>query len=146
MNEILSNYLDVFCIVYLDDILIYSDDLEQHRQHVHLILKRVEEVGLTLKASKCEFCTDRTEYLGYIISPMGIQMDPGKVQAIAEWKEPVNVKALQSVLGFANFYRRFIKDFSKITIPLTRLTQKDILWKWDDEAQGAFEALKTAMT
>jgi hypothetical protein len=72
MNEILSDYLDVFCIAYLDDILIYSDSLEQHRWHVRMILKRVEEVGLTLKASKCEFHTNRTEYLGYIISPTGI--------------------------------------------------------------------------
>jgi cell fate regulator YaaT (PSP1 superfamily) len=84
MNEILSDYLDVFCIAYLDDILIYSDNLEQHRQHVRLIMKRVEEVGLTLKVSKCEFHTDRTEYLRYIISPTGILMDPEKVQAVAE--------------------------------------------------------------
>jgi hypothetical protein len=79
MNEILSDYLDVFCIAYLDDILIYSDDLEQHCRHVKMILRRVEEVGLTLKASKCEFHTNKTEYLGYIISPTGIKMDPEKV-------------------------------------------------------------------
>jgi hypothetical protein len=129
MNEILSDYLDVFCIAYLDDILIYSNNLEQHRQHIRLILKRVEEVGLILKASKCEFHTDRTEYLGYIILPTGIQMDPENVRPVAEWKEPVNVKGVQSFLGFANFYRQFIRDFSKITIPLTRLTRKDTPWK-----------------
>jgi hypothetical protein len=129
MNEILSDYLDVFCIAYLDDILIYSDNLEQHHQHVRLILKRVEEVGLTLKASKCEFHTDRTEYLGYIMSPTGIQIDPEEVRAVAEWKELVNVKGVQSFLGFTNFYRRFIRDFRKITIPLTWLTQKDTPWK-----------------
>jgi hypothetical protein len=119
MNEILSDYLDVFCIAYLDDILIYSDDLEQHHRHVKMILRRVEEVGLTLKASKCEFHTNKTEYLGYIISPTRIEMDPEKVRAVAEWKEPTNVKGVQSFLGFANFYRRFIRDFSKITAPLT---------------------------
>jgi hypothetical protein len=119
MNEILSDYLDVFCIAYLDDILIYSDNLEQHRQHVKMILRRVEEVGLTLKALKCEFHTNKTEYLGYIISPTGIEMDPEKVRAVAEWKEPMNVKGVQSFLGFTNFYRRFIRDFSKITAPLT---------------------------
>jgi hypothetical protein len=118
MNEILSNYLDVLCIAYLDDILIYSDNLEQHRQYVKMILRRVEEVGLILKASKCEFHTNKTEYLGFIISPMGIKMDPEKVQAVAEWKEPMNVKGVQSFRGFANFYRRFIRDFSKITAPL----------------------------
>jgi hypothetical protein len=119
MNEILSDYLDVFCIAYLDDILIYSDDLEQQRRHVKMILRRVEEVGRTLKASKCEFHTNKTEYLGYIISPAGIEMDPEKVRAVAEWKEPTNVKGVQSFLGFANFYRRFIRDFSKIMAPLT---------------------------
>jgi hypothetical protein len=128
MNEILSDYLDVFCIAYLDDILIYSDDLEQHHQHVEMVLRRVEEVGLTLKASKCEFQTNKTEYLGYIISPTGIEMDLEKVQAVAEWKEPMNVKGVQSFLGFANFNRRFIRDFSKIMAPLTRLIRKDTPW------------------
>jgi hypothetical protein len=100
MNEILSDYLDIFCIAYLDDILIYSDNLEQHHQYVRIILKRVEEVGLTLKALKCEFHTNRTEYLGYIISPIGIEMDLEKVQAVAKWKEPMNVKGVQSFFGF----------------------------------------------
>jgi hypothetical protein len=92
MNEVLSYYLDIFCIAYLDDILIYSDDIETHRKHVKMILKSVEEVGLTLKASKCEFHTDRTEYLGYIIAPTGISMDPENVKAVEEWPEPTNIK------------------------------------------------------
>jgi hypothetical protein len=145
MNEVLSDYLDVFCIAYLDDILIYSDNIEQHRQHGKMILERVEEVGLTLKVSKCEFHTDRTEYLGYIISLSSIQMDLEKVRAVAEWREPTNVKGVQSFLGFANFYRRFIQDFSKMTAPLTRLTRKDTPWGWDDAAQSAFDQLKQAM-
>jgi hypothetical protein len=145
MNEVLSDYLDVFCIAYLDDILIYSDDLEQHHQHVRRILERLEEVGLMLKVSKYEFHTDRMEYLGYIISPMGMSMDPEKVRAMAEWREPTNVKGVQSFLGFANFYRRFIRDFSKITTPLTKLTRKDIPWEWGNAAQSAFEQLKQAM-
>jgi hypothetical protein len=117
MNEVLSDYLDVFCIAYLDDILIYLDNIEQHQQHVKMILERVEDIGLRLKASKCEFHTNRTEYLGYIISPSSIQMDLEKVRAVVEWREPMNVKGVQSFLGFPNFYRRFIRDFSKITVP-----------------------------
>jgi TRAP-type uncharacterized transport system fused permease subunit len=108
MNEVLSDYLDVFCIAYLDNIIIYSDNVEQYCQHIRRILERVEEVGLMLKASKCEFHTNRTEYLGYIISPMGISMDLEKVKAVVEWREPTNMKGVQSFLGFANFYRRFI--------------------------------------
>jgi hypothetical protein len=139
MNEVLSDYLDIFCIVYLDDVLIYSDNLTQHRQHIKLILERMKEVGLTLKASKCEFHTYRTEYLGYIIAPTGISIDPEKVKAVEEWKEPTNVKGVQSFLAFANFYRRFIRDFSKITVPLTKLTRKDTWYEWTDAAQSAFE-------
>jgi hypothetical protein len=108
MNEVLSDYLDVFCIAYLDDILIYSDSLEELQWHIRQVLQQLKEVGLTLKLSKCEFHTDQTEYLGYIILPMGIQMDPENIKTIKDWKEPVNVKGIQSFLGFANFYQRFI--------------------------------------
>jgi hypothetical protein len=108
MNEVLSDYLDIFCIAYLQDMLIYSDNLTQYHKHVKLILERIKELGLTLKASKCEFHIYRTEYLGYIIAPTGISIDPEKVNAIEEWKEPMNIKGVQSFLGFTNFYRRFL--------------------------------------
>jgi hypothetical protein len=85
MNEVLSDYLDIFCIAYLDDILIYSDSMEEHRKHVRMVLKRLRDVGLTLKPSKCEFHTKNTEYLGYIISPTGLQMDPEKIKTVKEW-------------------------------------------------------------
>jgi hypothetical protein len=145
MNEVLSDYLDIFCIAYLDDVLIYSDNLTQYRQHVKLILERMKEVGLTLKTSKCEFHMYRTGYLGYIIAPTGISIDPEKVKAIEEWKEHTNVKGVQSFLGFANFYRRFVRDFSKITAPLTKLTRKDTRYKWTDAAQSTFKQLKKVM-
>jgi hypothetical protein len=114
MNKILSNYLDIFCIAYLDDILIYSDDLKQHHWHIKMILRSIEEVRLILKVSKYEFHTNKTEYLRYIISPIGIKIDTDKVRVVAEWKEPINMKGVQSFLGFANLYRRFIRDCSKI--------------------------------
>jgi hypothetical protein len=119
MNEVLSDYLDIFCIAYLDDILIYSDSMEEHRKHVHMVLRRLRDVGLTLKPSKCEFHIEKTEYLGYIISPMGLQMDPKKIKILKEWRELVNIKGIQSFLGFANIYQWFICDFSMITTPLT---------------------------
>jgi hypothetical protein len=145
MNEVLSDYLDIFCITYLDDILIYSDNLEQYRNHVRLILERIQQVGLNLKPTKYEFHMHKTEYLGYIIAPEGILMDPEKVRAIKEWKEPINIKGIQSFLWFANFYRRFICDFSKITTPLMKLIWKNTPFVWDDAAQQAFENIKLAM-
>jgi len=104
MNEILSDYLDIFCVAYLDDILVFLPDEETHREHVRAILTRVRHTGLTLKASKCEFHTTETEYLGYVISPRGLRMDEEKIRTIKDWKEPTNVKGIQSFLGFANFY------------------------------------------
>jgi len=145
MNEILSEYLDVFCVAYLDDILIFSQNLEDHRRHFPTILRRVEETGLTLIASKWEFHTTEIEYLGYIISPQGLRMDEEKFRTVKEWKEPTNVKGIQNFLGFANFYRRFIRDYSKITTPLSSLTRKEKGWEWSDKQQEAFETLKKAM-
>jgi len=132
-------------MAYLDDILIFSENLEDNRKHIQTILERVKETGLTLKASKCEFHTTEIEYLGYVISPQSLCMDEEKIQRIKEWKEPTCIKVIQSFLGFANFYRRFIQDYSQITTPLTCLTRKEVDWEWGDEQQMAFEILKTAM-
>jgi len=118
MNEILSEYLYIFCVAYLDNILIFSQNLEDHRRHIRTILRQVEETGLTLKASKCEFHTTEIEYLGYVISPQGLRMDKEKIRSIKEWKQPTNLKGIQSFLGFANFYQHFIRDYSKIMTPL----------------------------
>jgi len=114
INEILHEVLDVSCIVYLDDILIYSDNLDQHRKDVRKILEKLRAANINLKPSKCHFHTQETEYLGFIVSPAGIFMNDKKIQAITEWKEPGSVKDIRCFLGFANFYRRFIKDYSKI--------------------------------
>jgi len=132
-------------VAYLDDILIFSQKLEDHWEHVRTILEQVKETGLTLKDSKCEFDTTEIEYLAYMISPQGLRMDKEKIRTIKEWKEPMNVKGIQSFLGFANFYRRFIQDYSQITTPLTRLTRKEVSWEWGDEQQTAFDTLKRAM-
>jgi hypothetical protein len=85
MNEVLSDYLDIFCIAYLDDILIYSDSMEEHRKHVHMVLRQLRDIGLTLKPSNREFHMKKIEYLGYIISPTGLQIDPEKIKMVKEW-------------------------------------------------------------
>ena len=144
MNDIFSDMLDVCVIVHLDDILIDSDNLELHRKHVREVLRHLQENGLYTRANKCNFHEDTVEYFGYNLSPTGLTMDPVKVQTIQDWPEPRKVKDVQSFLGFANFYHQFIHEYSEIVVPLTRLTQKDLKWKFSDACRDAFNKLKTA--
>jgi hypothetical protein len=144
MNDIFSDLLDVCVVVYLDDILIYLDDPSQHTAQVREVLRRLRKHGLYGCADKCLFGVDTVEYLGYILSPDGLTMDKTKIQAIQDWPEPRKVKDIQSFLGFANFYRRFIHNYSEIVIPLTRLTRKDTPWNFDDKCRSAFTKLKDA--
>lgn len=146
INWSLRDYLDEFCSAYVDDVLIYSDGtLEQHRNHVRQVLARLQEAGLQLDIDKCEFEVQSTKYLGFIIQAgQGISMDPAKVKAIREWEAPKNVKGVQSFLGFANFYRQFIKDYSSIAQPISSLVRKDTKFDWTDGAETAFVRLKEA--
>jgi len=144
INNIFSNLLDVCVVVYLDNILIYSDNIMQYRSHVKEVLKRLQKARLYAKAEKCEFHSDSVEYLGYVLSPSGLNMSNAKVKTIQEWPEPKKVKNIQSFLGFANFYRRFIFNYSDIVIPLTHLTRKDTPWNFDDKCREAFDTLKQA--
>jgi len=146
MNDLFSDLLDVCIVVYLDDILIYSNDITQHREHVKEVLKRLQKAGLYVKAEKCEFYSDSVEYLGYVLSPFGLTISDAKVKTIQEWPEPKKVKDIQSFLGFANFYRCFIFNYSNIVIPLTRLTRKDASWNFDENCRKAFNTLKQAFT
>jgi transposase InsO family protein len=132
--------------VYLDDILIFSRSLDDHKRHVRRVLERLRDNGLFAKPEKCAFHRDEIEYLGYIVSPRGVQMDPKKVSAIVDWPEPASVRQLQVFLGFANFYRRFIHSYSKVASPLTRLLKKDRVFDFDDPARQAFQQLKTVFT
>ena len=142
INNTLREYLDVFCIAYLDDILIYSKSMEDHVKHVKMVLQKLEERALLVKPEKCEFHKTELGFLGYVVGVNGITMDKDKLEAVREWPRPSTVKEIQAFLGFANFYRRFIKDFSKIAAPLTELTKKDQAFNWTDSASKAFEELK----
>jgi Reverse transcriptase (RNA-dependent DNA polymerase) len=122
MNDIFSDMLDVSVIVYLDDILIYSDNITQHKAHIKEVLRQLRKNGLYAAAPKCEFHKDTMEYLGFILSPDRLRMVMDKVNTITEWPEPQKVKNIQSFLGFCNFYRRFIHRYSDIIIPLMWLT------------------------
>ena len=130
INWTLREFIDDFCSAYLDDVLIYTEgSLEKHQENTNKVLEAMGNAGLPLDINKCEFDVQSTKYLGFIITAgKGLQMDPEKVRAIRDWKAPSNVKGVRSFLGFANFYRRFIKDYSRLAAPLTRLTG-DVTWR-----------------
>ena len=146
MNETLMEYLDDFCTAYLDDILIYSDNPIEHEEHVRKVLLRLRKAGLQADIKKCEFNVTRTKYLGFIISTDGVEVDPEKVEAIRNWKQPTTVKGVQSFLGFCNFYRRFIRDYGRTAAPLTQLTRKDHVFHFDENCVRAFKKLQDALT
>ena len=147
MNSIFADLIaEGKVAVYLDDILIWSNDLAEHRKIVHEVLKRLEEHDLYLRPEKCEFEKSEIEYLGMLIREGQVLMDPVKTKAVTTWPTPQNLKDVRGFIGFANFYRRFIKDFSKICRPLHDLTKKDTPFVWGQKQQEAFDALKTAFT
>ncbi|CAM4349732.1 unnamed protein product [Leuciscus chuanchicus] len=146
INDVLRDMLNVFVFVYLDDILIFSPSLQVHVQHVRRVLQRLLENRLFVKAEKCTFHAHSVTFLGSVISAEGISMDPAKVQAVTEWPIPESRVALQRFLGFANFYRRFIRNFSQVAAPLSALTSVKSSFKWSESAQRAFDQLKHLFT
>ena len=147
MNEIFHELImEGVVVVYLDDILIYTETLEEHRAVTRRVLELLEKHKLFLKPDKCEFEQTRVEYLGVIISHNSVEMDPVKVAGVAEWPVPDCKKEVQSFLGFVNFYRRFIQDFSHHARPLFNLTKNDVKWAWSADEQSAFDALKGLIT
>jgi hypothetical protein len=126
INNALHEYLGVFATAYLDDVLVYSrGSLEEHVEHVKKVLRKLKEYKLYLQLGKCELYTKETKFLGFIISTEGVKIDLDKVRAVQDWKEPKTVKDVQSFLGFANYYQKFIKGYLRITAPLTEITKKD---------------------
>jgi len=146
MNNIFSDLLNICVMIYLDDILIYSNNMSKHHRHVKEVLKHFHKAGLYAKAEKCRFHSELVEYLGYILSPSGLTMSNDKIKIIQDWPEPKKVKNIQSFLDFANFYHWFIFNYLDIIILLTRLTWKDISWKLDFSCQDAFNSLKKTFT
>ncbi|GAW00909.1 reverse transcriptase-RNase H-integrase [Lentinula edodes] len=142
MNHILRELIDQgHVIVYMDDILIFTDNIEEHRIIVRKVLDILKANKLYLKPEKCTFEAREVEYLGIIVGNGQIRMDPKKVEAVRTWQPPQKKRELQSFLGFCNFFRRFIRDFSKIAKPLTRLTG-NATWEWTSLEQDAFNQLK----
>ncbi len=146
VNDVLRDMINVFVFVYLDDILIFSPSLQVHVQHVRRVLQRLLENRLFVKAEKCMFHSQSVTFLGSVVSAEGISMDPDKVRAVIEWPVPDSRIALQRFLGFANFYRRFIRNFSQVAAPLTALTSVRSHFTWSEVAQNAFDHLKRLFT
>ena len=142
MNKIFQMYLDRFVIVFIDDILIYSETREQHEEHLRTVLQILREKYLYAKFSKCEFWLEEIAFLGHIVSKNGVQPDPSKIAAVKEWEPPKNITEVRSFLGLAGYYRRFVEGFSIIAKPLTNLLKKNVIFKWDAKCEESFEKLK----
>ena len=133
MNQIFAEELGVFVLVYLDDILIFSETVEQHWQHLRDALARLRKAKLYGRIHKCTFLKPQVEYLGFDVSAEGIKPSASKVQAILEWPTPETPRDVRSFLGMCSFYRRFIRGFSNIAAPLTELTKEKTPWQWREE-------------
>jgi len=146
MNHILRPYLDKFVGVYLDDILVYSRNLDEHVAHLRQVLNVLREQKLFAKESKCEFARTRVEYLGHIVQNGTLQMDPKKLAVVRDWPTPTCIKDVQSFLGFANYYRRFIEGYAQKAAPMTELLRKDTEWRWSPRQEEALDNMKAALT
>ncbi|XP_052732508.1 uncharacterized protein LOC108341297 [Vigna angularis] len=146
MNRIFRPYLDKFVVVFIDDILIYSKNFDEHDDHLRIVLSVLREKELYAKRSKCEFWMKEIQFLGHVVSAGGISVDPAKVKAVLDWESPRSVTEVRSFVGLAAYYRRFIEGFSKIVAPLTYLTRKDQPFAWTDRCEESFQELKKKLT
>src|SRR3954466_2848521 len=146
MNEVLRAFIGRFVVVYFDDILIYSKSLEEHLDHLRAVFIALRNARLFGNLGKCTFCTDRVSFLGYVVTPQGIEVDKAKIEAIESWLQPKTVTQVRSFLGLAGFYRCFVRDFSTIAAPLNELTCKDVPFTWGTAQEEAFAVLKDKLT
>ena len=147
MNRVFKPYLDQFVVVFIDDILVYSKSKskEEHERHLSIMLQTLIDKQLYAKLMKCEFWLDRVSFLWHVVTKDGISIDPGKVDAMSNWRRPNTVTKIRSFLGLASYYRRFIEGLSKIALPLTKLTKKGVKFEWSDDCERSFQELKKRM-
>ena len=126
MNRVFRPYLDQFVVVFIDDILVYSRDEQEHEQHLKIVLQTLREKKLYAKLSKCDFWLKEVSFLGHIVSVEGIRVDPTKIEVVINWKPPRSVTKVRSFLGLVGYYKRFVKGFSVIASPLTKLLKKGV--------------------
>jgi hypothetical protein len=146
MNSVFMEELDKFVVIFIDDILIYSKSMEEHEEHLWVMLQRLRDHQLYAKFSKCEFWINEVSFLGHVISPEGITVDPSKVKDVLDWKPPMCITQVCSFLVLAGYYWRFIPNFSMITKPITELLKKGTKYVWSKDCDGAFQTLKKLLT
>jgi hypothetical protein len=146
MNEVLRAFIGLFVVVYFDDILIYIKSIEEHLEHLHAVFDALRAACLFGNMEKCTFCTQHVSFLGYVVTPQGIEVDSSMVEAIQDWPTPTTVTQIWSFLGLAGFYHRFVRDFSSIAAPLHELTKKGVSFAWDPPQEEAFNTLKDKLT
>jgi hypothetical protein len=146
MNKVFMEYLDKFVIVFIDDILIFSKTMEEHEEHLRLLLEKLRSNQLYAKFSKCEVWLTEVTFLEHVISAGGVLVDLGKVKDVLNWMPPTTASEIRSFLGLAGYYHRFIKDFSKIAKPMTKLLEKNKAIEWTKECQASFEELRKHLT
>ena len=132
MHRIFQPYLDQFVVVFVDDILIYSQSEWEHEYHLRIVLQLLRDHQLYAKFSKCRFWLTEVRFLGHVVSASGVSVDLKKVEVVMSWERPKSTFEIRSFLGLAGYYRRFIEDFSRIAAPMTRLTRKEVKFDWDD--------------
>jgi hypothetical protein len=133
LNKVFMEYLDKFIIVFINDILKFSKTAEEHEEHLGLVLEKLRSNQLYAKFSKCEFWLTEVVFRGHVISAGGVSVDPGKVKDVLNWMSPTTASEIRSFIGLAGYYRRFIKDFSKIAKPMTKLLEKNEAFEWTTE-------------
>ncbi|XP_034594577.1 uncharacterized mitochondrial protein AtMg00860-like [Setaria viridis] len=138
--------LDKFVVVFIDDILIYSEIAEEHEEHLRIVLEKLRGHQLYAKFSKCKFWIEKGAFLGHVLIAKGVAIDPEKIEAVSEWQEPKSVTKIRSFLSLAGYYRRFIENFSKIAKPMIELLKSSVSFVWSDKCKGSFQELKTPLT
>jgi hypothetical protein len=146
MNEVLCSFIGKFVVVYFDDILIYNKSLDEHIEHLRVVFCALREARLFANLEKCTFCTDQVAFLGYVVTPLGIEVDEVKIEAIKSWPISAILTQLQSFLGLAGFYRRFVRDFSTIAAPLNDLTKNGVSFYWGAAQEYSFNTLIDKLT
>ncbi|GKF56937.1 putative reverse transcriptase domain-containing protein [Tanacetum coccineum] len=142
MNWVCKPYLDKFVIVFIDDILIYSKNKEEHEEHLKLILELLKKEELYTKFFKCEFWVPKVQFLGHVIDSKGIHVDPAKIESIKDWGSPKTPTEIRPFLGLVGYYRRFIEGFSKIAKSMTKLTQKNVKFDWGEKEEATSQLIK----